>query len=192
MRRGWCNANSRTYPCEIGESGVCYGRQRRLACRGPRPWRKYPCTHTQWYKLIHATVCRLVGRTILRDADSTRLMTMTTGFHWRPTTEEWIFLWSRAWLNEEIKKKETKRIREIVIRFSVCRFPDMTDRKHFHFRPTDLRRRVKFRGSYATSYSVVFPYGNFRLNLNIQAFTRGILLLFFIFNSVINAGDVNT
>lgn len=48
---------------------------------------------TQWHKLIHATVLSVpVGRTILRDADSARLMTMTTGFHWRPTTEEWIFL----------------------------------------------------------------------------------------------------
>lgn len=84
-----------------------------------------------------------------------RLMAMTTGFHWRPTTEERIFLTDRARAPNEEIKKEKKRIREIVIRFPVCRPPDMTDRKQFHLFDTftfvrPILARVEFHGGYTT------------------------------------------
>ncbi|KYN05360.1 hypothetical protein ALC62_03645 [Cyphomyrmex costatus] len=74
---------------------------------------------TQRYKLIHATVLSRYDRTILHDADSARLMTVTMGFHWRQLRKSGLFF-VRA-MNEKIKRKGKKRregnFREIGIRF---------------------------------------------------------------------------
>jgi len=79
---------------------------------------------------------------MLRDADSVRLMMMTTRFHWRQLRKSGFFSDRATRPDKEIKKKKKrkKRIREIVICFPACRFPDVIDRKHFHFRLTLVRQ----------------------------------------------------
>jgi len=138
---------------------------------------------TQRYKLIHATVLSRYGRTILRDSDSARLMTMTIRFHWRQLRK--IFLRSRDKRDNKKKKGKKRReenFREITIRFPVCRSLDMTDRKYFHFcltlydsHPTDLRAFTKFVGVtqhhlLSSSFTEILFYRNFQ-KIYIRAFT---------------------
>lgn len=64
---------------------------------------------TQRHKLMHATVLSVsVGRTMLRDADSTRLMTMTTRFHWRQLRKSGFFSGREAIGYGKKKKKERR------------------------------------------------------------------------------------